>query len=241
MTSLGQQTFKLAFEISPIIMTGGVASAIPGGMLPIISITEAANFVTGLLSGGGPLDLDKFFAHFVPIPGGTLVDNEIGRYPFANQQVAANAIVVNPRRVSLRMICPAKAVGGYATKLATFAALEAVLSKHNISGGTYTVATPAFLYTNCVMLGLRDVTTGETRQAQSEWQWDFEKPLITASDAAAAQNSLMSKITDGSPFTGPPSWSGLPPSVGLPSSGVASSIIPAITPLTGGAVAGLGR
>lgn len=239
--SLGRDAFKLAFEISPIILTGGVASSIPGGMLPIISITEAANFVTGLLSGGGALDLDRFFAHFVPIPGGTLVDNAIGEYPFANQQVAANAIIVGPRRISLRMICPSKSTGGYAAKLATFTALEAVIARHNISGGTYTVATPAFLYTDLVMLSLRDATTGETKQAQSEWQWDFKKPIVTSSDAQQAQNSLMSKISAGTPFDSAPTWSGLPPSVGLPSSGVAPSIVPALTPLAGGAVSGIGR
>src|SRR5579862_4171588 len=118
--SPGLSVFKLSFEISPIILTGGVAGFIPGGMLPIVAITEALNFADGLLSGGDELSsLDDFFAHFVPLPGATMLEQRIGEYPFANQAVAANATIALPTTISVRMVCPAREDSGYATKLAT--------------------------------------------------------------------------------------------------------------------------
>ena len=39
-TVLGQAAYKLAFEISPITLTGGVAQNIPGGMLPVLAISH---------------------------------------------------------------------------------------------------------------------------------------------------------------------------------------------------------
>lgn len=231
--------FKLGFEISPVILTNGIATNIPGGMLPIVSITEAANFVTGLLDGGSVLSLDNFFAHWLPIPGGTLANNQIGMYPFANQTVAANAIIAQPLQISMRMICPVKSSGGYAAKLVTISALQAALAMHNNMGGTYTVATPSFLYTNCVLLGMKDITGGgESKQLQTEWQFDFLQPLVALADAQSAMNGLMSKISSGTPISGDPAWSGLEPSVGVPPSGAAPSLIPAATQLSGSSAAG---
>src|SRR5262245_24380114 len=93
--------YQLTFELSPIILTGGIASFIPGGMLPLISITQSIDFVAGLLSqGSGDLRLDDFFCHFQPVPGGTLFRQEVGHYPFANQAVAANATIVQPKTIS---------------------------------------------------------------------------------------------------------------------------------------------
>ena len=161
--SIIDTAFRLGFEISPVILTGGVATNIgPGGVLPIVSITESINFLTGLLSGGGDLSLDDFFAHFQPLPGSTLAENQIGAYPFANQSVAANAIIAQPLRVSLQMFCPVKSSLGYAAKLATMSALQAVLAQHNAMGGTYTVATPSYIFTNCILLSLKDVIRQHT-------------------------------------------------------------------------------
>ena len=230
--------FKLGFEISPVILTNGIASNIPGGMLPIVSITEAANFITGLLDGGSVLSLDNFFAHWVPLPGGTLANNQIGKYPFANQSVAANAIIAQPLNISMMMICPAKTAGGYASKLATMTALKAAIAAHDASGGTYTVATPACIYPNLVLLDIKDVSNGQSKQTQTHYQWDFEQPLITLNDAQSAMNGLMSKITAGTPISGDPAWSGLQPTVGIPPSGAAPSIVPAATQLSGSSVAG---
>lgn len=230
--------YKLSFQLSPIILTGGIASAIPGGMLPIISITEAFNFVDGLLSGGDNLDdLDGFFATWHPLPGATMIDQVIGTYPFANQATAANAVIRQPLSISMRMICPARNEAGYAIKLATMLALQATLAQHNASGGTYTIATPSFFYTDCVMGPMRDVSTSQTKQAQNTWQLDFTKPLLTLADAQQAQNNLMAQITSGTAISGAPSWSGLAPTVGNPGSLAGPSIVPAASNSAGSGTA----
>lgn len=210
--SLGRSVFQLGYELSPIILTQGIASAIPGQMLPIIAITQAANFTLSLLNGESPIDPNAFFGRFRALPGGTLIDNEVGDYPFANQSVAANAIIAKPLNVSMLMASPVNQSGGYTSKLITFSALKAALDKHNQSGGTYTVATPAFLYTNCLLTGLRDVSNPSSQQMQNAWQFDFVKPLLTLEQASTATqklNSLMSSITNGLPNSPAPTWSGL--------------------------------
>jgi len=218
--SAGLAAFKISFQLSPIILTGGIAASIPGGALPIIALTEALNFFDGILSGATGLeDLDNFFANFHPLPGATLIDQSVGEYPFANQAVAANAVIRNPNVISLRMICPARNELGYAVKLATMTALQATLAQHNASGGTYVVATPSFFFTDCLLLRMTDVTPERSNQAQEVWQLDFRKPLLTLQDAVQSQNSLMGKITSGVPLgSGTPAWSGLGPQVGNPAS-----------------------
>ncbi len=234
----GLAAYKLSFQISPIILTGGVAGFIPGGMLPIISITEALSFAVGLLgTGGEDVDLDQFFCNFQPLPGGSFIDQQIGHYPFANQAVAANAVIAQPLLISMEMICPARGALGYATKLATMTALQTTLAQHNASGGTYTVATPSRFYDDCVMLRMVDVSGGTDKQVQSRWRLDFEQPLLTLQQAAQAQNSLMGKISSGVPIGGdPPAWSGLPPTVGVPSSVAGPGVIPALSGPSGGSV-----
>ena len=170
-----------------------------GGALPIVALTEttlgilsgiagagsnplagALNSVTGLLSGSGiDQTLDRFFARFMAMPGGTLINNQAATYPFANQAVAANAIIAQPLNVSLKMLCPVKTPAGYPIKLATITALQGTLAQHNNQGGLYSVVTPSYIYTNCIMTGMRDVSAGETKQAQYAWQLDFFQPLVT--------------------------------------------------------------
>ena len=201
--SAGRSIFQLGFEISPVILTGGIATGILGGMLPIVSILQAVNFTEGILGGSGDLGLDQFFAHFKPVPGGTLADNDIGAYPFANQTVAANAIIANPLRVSLRMDCPAQGELGYVNKLAIMTALQNVLKQHIAAGGLFTVATPSFIYTNGILLNLTDISSGgDDIQVQTAWQWNFIFPLITLAQAEQAQNQLMTSITNGTPTDG---------------------------------------
>lgn len=233
--SPGLVAYKFSFQLSPIILTGGLASGIPGGMLPIIAITEALNFTVGLLSGGSDIGLDEFFANFHPLAGATLISNEIGRYPFANQAVAANALIAQPKNVSMLMICPARGKLGYGAKLATLLALQAALDQHNKSGGTYIVATPSYFYTNCILLRMVDASVGSTKQVQNAWRFDFERPLLTLEEAQQAQSSLMSKITNGTPIDGAPSTTGLTSTVGNASSAVAPTVIP---PASGAAGAG---
>lgn len=232
--SPGLVAWRLAFQICPVILTGGVASAIPGGMLPMLSFSEALNFTAGLLSGGRDVGLDDFFANFDPMAGATLIDNAIGKYPFANQAVAANAIIANPLQVSLKMTCPVRDEGGYAIKLATMMGMQATFKQHNSQGGTYTIATPSFFYTDCIMTRMTDVSAAISKQPQTVWQLDFEKPLLSIEDAEAAQNSLMAKITNGTPFSSFPTATGLDQAVGSPQSLAApSGVIPAAIPAAG--------
>lgn len=233
--SAAQYQFALTYEISPIFLANGVAGNIPGAMLPIISLTEADSFVNGIL-GSAVIDPDDFFARFKPLPGGSLIENQVAMYPFANMAVAANAIIVDPLHISMLMICPAKGSGGYASKTMTMGNLQAQLAQHVTSGGTFVVVTPSFVYNNCLLLSLRDVSNTETKQAQVMWQWDFVQPLLTQQEAAQAQNTLMSKLSSGTPLTDP-SWSGPSNSLGQPPSGLTASVVPAASS-SGGALPG---
>ena len=57
-----RELYKLGFEVSPVILCNGIAQSIPGGMLPIVALTQSASFVTGLLGGAFNLtDIDKYF------------------------------------------------------------------------------------------------------------------------------------------------------------------------------------
>lgn len=238
-TSPGLVHFTVAFQISPIILTGGIAANVTGGMIPIVSLTNSQNYDLGLLSQSREINLNDYFAHFEVAAGGTLVDDQIATYPFANQQVAANAVIVQPLRVSLVMISPVRQAGGYANKLQVMTALRASLLQHNLAGGTYTVATPSYLYTDCLLVSLRDVSGGDSKQVQHAWQWDFVQPLVTSAQAAAAQNNLMSHMTRGLQIQGdPPSYSGPEPAVGSPTSAVAPSVVPAALMPAGAGVAG---
>lgn len=229
----GQAEFQRAFQVSPIILTGGIAAAWPGGMLAIIQLTQPEAFATAL-SPGAEFNLDDAFAQFLPLPGATLVDNDIGTYPFANQQTAANAIITKPLAISLMMVCPVRDLAGYWLKFSIMGNLQQALYQHNLLGGLYSIATPSMLYSDCVMTAMRDISSGESRQPQIQWQLDFIKPLVTQQDAAQAQNTLMSKISSGTQLTpnsnGETPWSGQAPAVGNSTSGVAPSVAPSAQP-----------
>jgi len=229
----GLAAWKVAFQISPIILTNGLVNSFPGRMLPILAVTEALNLPLGLLSGAGGIGLDRFFANFQPLPGSTLIDQEIGRYPFATQSVAANATISMPLTVSMLMVCPVQNGFGYWERLPIIMALQKVLTLHNSSGGTYIVATPSYIYTNCIMRSMRDASTALTKQPQNAWQFDFERPLITLEEAEQAQNGLFSMITGGVQIPGNAAWSGLSTAASIPGSiaGVA------VAPLQSGAIA----
>jgi len=235
-TSLSKEIFKLSYEISPVILTGRsrITEFIPFGMLPIIAITESINFLRGILGGAENLGLNDFFAHFQPLPGSTLISNRVGDYPFANQRVAANAIVADPLRVSLRMICPARGQGAYLTKLATMTALRAALNLHSTTGGTYIVATPGFIYLDCLLTDLRDITQSAGSQVQAEYQLDFTRPLITEEDALGALNAQMSAIASGAPTPG--SLSGAALSVGQSLASGVADIQAAVRNLVGASI-----
>lgn len=232
--SAGEIAFKLSFQVSPIILTGGIASNIIGGMLPLVSITDALGFTEGLLSGGNTA-IDSYFANFQPEPGGTIIDFEAAKYPFANQAVAANAIIANALNISLVMFAPAAGDSGYALKLATITALQATLQQHSMSGGTYTVATPSYYYTNCLLLKVYDVSTPQSKQPQIAWRWEFTQPLLTQQQAQQAQNSMMSKISGGVQTDGSLSGSS---TIGAPQTLATPSISPAASGTSSAGVAG---
>ena len=120
-------------------------------------------------------------------------------YPFANQQVAANAVIQQPLTISMLMVCPAGRGGGYSSKSALMQSLQASFNNHNTSGGLYTILTPAFPYTDCVMTAMTDISSGATHQVQNSYKLDFLKPLVTLAAASGAQNALMSQISAGLP------------------------------------------
>jgi hypothetical protein len=238
--TIGYEIFKLGYQISPIILTNGVASLIPGQMLPIVALTESASFTLGLLSGTDVPPLDSFFAHYRPLPGSTLVNNQIGNYPFANQEVAANAIIAQPLNVPMMMTCPARSNnGGYLGKLAIMSSLQKVLAQHNISGGTYIVATPSHIYTNCILLGMRDVSSSGGKQVQTDWQLDFVQPLISQTSAQQVYNTLMQKIDSGLNTGTAPTWSGLAQTIGSNLTTAASNIVQSATNLIGSSASGV--
>lgn len=223
--SVGMAAYNLAFQVSPIILYGGLASNVLGNALPIIALTgQLASLAQGIASSGS-LSTSDFFAQFVPVPGGTIINNAVGTYPFANQQVAANAIIQQPNAISLMMIAPVKDTAGYYTKLAIFTSLQTSLQQHNQSGGYYYVATPARIFGPCLMTAMTDVTSGDTRQQQVRWQIDFIEPLITRAQAQAAQSTMMQKITNGTSFSGDASWSGAIASAGASATGATASAI----------------
>ena len=204
LSNAARTAYDLAFQVSPIFLTGGIVSNVQGGTLPIVALLgQAAGLVQGAITSG--FSMSDFAARFVPIPGATIISNTVGTYPFANQFVAANAIIQQPLNLSLQMIAPVKDTAGYLTKLAITTNLQQSLASHNAAGGTYTIATPSYIYTGCIMTGMTDITGGETRQQQILWQLDFLQPLVSLQAAANAQSSLMSKLSGGQPNAG--TWS----------------------------------
>ncbi|QGZ66268.1 hypothetical protein [Paraburkholderia acidisoli] len=218
--------YDLAFQISPIILNGGIVANSLGGMMPIIGLTgQLAALAQGVLSGN-----NEPFARFVPAPGSTLVANTVATYPFANQFVAANAVIKQPKNISLVMYAPVQDTGGYLTKLAIFEALRSSIESHVAAGGTFHIATPAHIYLNCLLNNITDVTSGEMgKQQMVQFQWDFFQPLVSLSDTQSAQNSLMSKLSGGqqispSGLAGTSIWSSAATAIGSAAQGAAQGI-----------------
>jgi hypothetical protein len=203
--------FQLAYQISPIILYQGIAQFMPGGYLPLAAITEGVNLLGDVLSQSN-LSTYQPFASFEPLPGSTLLDFDIATYPFANLQMAANAVVQKPLQISMLMKCPAQNNGGYYLKLAALTALQTAIQNHVTQGGSFIVATPAYIYNNCLLLGLRDVTSPSDIVKQYIYQWDFVQPLLTQSAASSVLNSFMNKANQALPVQ--PTWSGTGVTIG---------------------------
>lgn len=200
--------YTIAFQVSPILFHNGIASKVPGGYLPVIALLGGLGLVQKAISGtGGVVGINDFSFQFRPMPGATILNQSVGMYPFANQTVAANATIQEPIAISLHMIAPVKLAGQYASKLPQMTALRWLMNKHNNEGGTYTILTPSYIYVDCLLLTMTDITSGETKQDQVAWQLDFIQPLISIASAAGAMSSLLSKATNGTKNL-LPSWSG---------------------------------
>ena len=204
--SAARSEFYQKYEVNAIYLFGGIAGSSYSNSLAISAI-----------AGGLALK-------FRPIPGGTLGMNQVATYPFANQQVAANAVIAQPLTISIMMIVPANPTNnsssiGYSSKINAMTALATSLRLHDNLGGLYSIWTPAYNYANCLRLNMVDASDGSSNQAQFQYRLDFYQPLLTLQQVAQAQSTLMNSLTQGTPTNG--SWSG--PSTGNPSGGQTTS------------------
>jgi hypothetical protein len=201
--------YSLAFEVSPILLVGGIATNIPGGVLPIAVLTEGISIAGGLLHGNIGIEPS---ARFIPQAGTTLIQQDVANLNFYNQIAAANAVVNKPNRVLMQMLRPASTVnGGYANKGITFSALKMTLDMHNQSGGSYIVLTPSFIYTSCLMKSMVDNSgfSGQNKQVQYSWLLEFEQPLLSISQLEAKLGSIMDRFDSGTSAPNGLSWSGV--------------------------------
>jgi hypothetical protein len=203
-------SYELAFEISPILLVDGIAANIPGGVLPIAVFTEGLSISGGVLQGNIGSNPST---RFIPQAGTTLVQQDIASLNFYNQAAAANSVVSKPNRILMQMIRPISTalMNGYRSKLMTFTALKMALDLHNESGGSYTVLTPGFIYTGCLMKSMLDNSSlsGQNKQSQYSWLLEFEQPLLSISQTDTKLGTLMSKFESGMPSSGGLSWSGI--------------------------------
>jgi hypothetical protein len=199
-TTGNSTAFTLAYEWSPIIMTDGIFSWSPLGF-PIIAVTQAlasaGTVNASILSGGNIAPFKQPLFTWRPMPGSTLWESEVAEFPFYTNQIAANAQVQRPLRVSMLGHCPAGGGTPWVIKIATMTALQKVIQAHINAGGTFTVLTPSYVYTGCLLVNFQDVSAGETNQSQVSWQMDFMQPLITFPNVGGALSTFMTTIANG--------------------------------------------
>lgn len=197
------QVAQLAYQVCPILLEGGIAAQMPDGILPMLNLLYPSGAANELPWDIGDINgLDDAFGAFNVLPGGTLISQTIGKYPMANQWVAANAVINEPLTISVIMDAPMRGPHPWDTKKSIFTSLQAALIQHNNRGGMYIVATPAFNYTHMVMLALTDNSRGNNSLPQNAWRFDFEKPLVTLGDAQTAYNAWLDKAANKLPVGG---------------------------------------
>lgn len=217
------EDFRRQYQLAPILLVGGIAANAPNGQQTILSITEGSDDV----NHGN--DLSAYFAHFEPMPGGTLLDFSPAEYPLASMAMAANAMLQQPLRISMKMLCPARTdQNNYEALQANISGIQQLLTAHVQAGGTFTVATPATIYDNCLLVSFRDVTNAGDKKVQQAYQLDFVQPLVATATAEAVYNNLYSKMNGGLPVSNPPTNSG--PSAAI---GSATNSQPVKTPASG--------
>jgi hypothetical protein len=173
-----------AFQGSPILLKGGTGIATQGD-IPITTYTDP-----------NPQPGVPAFAQYMPMPGASLLKNQLSKFPFANQAVAANAIIQQPVNLSMMMICPVQGGQSWQVKLSILTAMVQTVKQHFNLGGLFNVNTPSFPYTSGALLDLRDMSQSETKQPQYKYAWDFEFPLITLEQAQAVLNTLLNKLSN---------------------------------------------
>lgn len=202
------QEFKRAYQLAPIMLVGGIAANLPNGSATILTLTEGSDDVNYATD-------EEYFAHFRPLPGGTLIDFAAAQYPIFSMAMAANAMLQNALKISLRMDCPARTgTNSYPGIQAIITRIQQQLQAHILAGGTFTVATPGFIYQNCLLLGLRDTSSPSDKKVQTSFEWDFYQPLITQAQATQTYGNLMNKLANGLPVPNPPTNSGVSTSIG---------------------------
>ncbi len=201
-------TFRRDYQIAPILLVGGIAAQMPNGHTTILALTEGdadVNFANE----------SEYFAHFRPLPGATLYDFTPSEYPYASLNMAANAMLQNALKISMRMSCPVRTeTNPYPSIQAKITRIQQQLTQHALLGGTFTVATPGLIYADCLLLSLRDVTPAGSNKVQEEFQWDFVQPLVTQQAATQSFNSLYAKLASNLPAGNPPKNSGTTTSIG---------------------------
>lgn len=203
MADLLRDAYKLAYSVTPIILTGGIAQNVPGSSLPVVSILQSLTFGTqslaSLVSNASLSAATNPFATFEPLTGSNLIATQLAAYPFASRAVAGNAQLTVPLQVGMRMIVPAQGEGGYTLKSASMITLKSVLDNHIAQGGLFSVITPSYIYTGCVLMDLRDSSDGRTLQKQVEWTWQFQQPLTQEPQLTQVLSNYIQKVSNGLP------------------------------------------
>ena len=205
--------FKYNYENNPIIFEQGIAQNMPNGVMSIGSILQNFN-IQGTFLSSTPTE----FAKFYPLSGSTLAEWQIAEYPFANMQMAANAVIQMPLKISLIMVAPAQNPSGYINKTNQFTSLQNTIQNHIQSGGYFTVLTPAYIYSACLLRSIRDITPSGDKQVQFMYQWDFEQPLITQQAAQQVLGTFMSRASNGQPTPQNVNWNSSPATIADPNS-----------------------
>ena len=229
-------TYEYSFQTTPIILVGGAAKA---GMQPIVTLLLPQNYQRGVTSAATSTYDMPTFATFRPLPGHTLMENEVATYPLANQTVAANAVITQPLRISIEMLVPATAYVTALEKNSIITSLKATLDNHTALGGWYNVVTPSYVYQGCLLTSLVDASDdGTGSQPQVRWIWNFMQPLLTQEAAAAAVNQSTAKMGNQTYNAGDPPGSDIvvtwTPS---PSSNIVQNLVPSASGALGSNVA----
>lgn len=196
--------FRRDYQLAPIMLVGGIADKVtPNGTMTVLTLTEGSENVNYATES-------EYFAHFKPLPGGTIVDFSPAEYPYASLNMAANAMVQNALNFSMLMECPPRSgKNSYPSVQAIITRIQTQLKAHILAGGTFTVATPGVIYANCLLKTLRDASSAGDRTVQNAWVWEFTQPLITQQGAFESFNGLYNKIANGLPTSNPPTNSGI--------------------------------